>query len=177
MTDPDAYLRAWEPDNVIRFPRDQWMREFAAPAGAYPEVDFLPIEMSVVYTAYLTGRFELYSTLNLGGEDGLRLKVIGAVPADRDNMLFCLDTATGRVLLLGVAQGTLELVNSTFKALTEFLYHFARFVDADSGTAGRPLRAKALRSSLNAIDPAALADRGSWWSITLMQLEGSLKGG
>lgn len=99
------------------------------------------------------------------------------MPADRDNMLSCLDTATGRVLLLGVVQGTLEFVNSTFKALTEFLYHFARFVDADSGEDDRPARAKALRATLSAIDPAPLADRESWWSITLMQLEGSLKGG
>ncbi|WP_051393544.1 SUKH-4 family immunity protein [Glycomyces arizonensis] len=175
MTDSDAYLRAWEPDNVIRFPRDQWMREFAAPAASYPEVDFLPIDMSAVYTSYLTGRFELYSTINLGGEETMRLKVIGAVPSDRENMLFCLDTKTGRVLLLGVAEGTLELVNATFKALTEFLYHFALFVDADTGAAGRSLRAKALRATLNAVDPGAFADRESWWSIALMQLEGNLR--
>lgn len=175
MTDRDAYLQAWEPDNVIRFPRAQWMREFAAPASAYPDVDFLPVEMSAVYTAYLTGRFELYDTVNLGGDGAMQLKVIGGVPSDRDNMLFCFDTGSGRVLLLGVAEGTLELVNSTFKALTEFLYHFARFVDADSGAAGRPARAKALRATLHAIDPAALADRESWWSIALMQLEGTLR--
>ncbi|MEU6251022.1 SUKH-4 family immunity protein [Glycomyces sp. NPDC047010] len=174
MTDADAYLRAWEPDNVVRFPRDQWMREFAAPAASYPDVDFLPVEMSAVYTAYLTGRFELYTALDLGGDAGMQLKVIGGVPSDRDGMLFCLDTATGRVLLLGVAEGTLELVNSTFKALTEFLYHFARFVDADSGAAGRPARAKALRATLHAADPAALADPESWWSIALMQLEGTV---
>ena len=175
MTENDAYLRAWEPDNVIRFPRNQWMREFEAPAASYPEVDFLPIEMSAVYTSYLTGQFELYSTVHIGGEGAMQLKVIGAVPSDRENMLFCLDTETGRVLLLGVAEGTLELVNSTFRALTEFLYHFALFVDADTGAAGRPLRAKALRATLNAVDPGALADRESWWSIALMQLEGSLR--
>ncbi|GAA1688495.1 hypothetical protein GCM10009830_40130 [Glycomyces endophyticus] len=174
MTDREEYLRAWEPDNVVRFPREQWMREFAAPAAAYPDVDFLPVDMSAVYTAYLTGRFELYASLNLG-DDGPRLRVVGGVPSDRDGMLFCLDTATGRVLLLGVAEGTLELVNSTFKALTEFLYHFALFVDADSGAAGRPARAKALRATLTAIDPRALADRESWWSIALMQLEGGLR--
>ncbi|MFB9662850.1 SUKH-4 family immunity protein [Glycomyces mayteni] len=175
MTDADAYLRAWEPDNVVRYPRAQWMREFAAPAAAYPEVDFLPVEMSAVYTAYLTGRFELYAAIDIGGDSGLRLRVVGGVPSDRDNMLFCLDTATGRILLLGVAEGTLELVNSTFKALAEFLYHFARFVDEDSGAAGRPARAKALRATLHGIDPAALADRESWWSIALMQLEGTLR--
>jgi hypothetical protein len=174
VTDRDAYLRAWEPDNVIRFPRDEWMREFAAPAAAYPDVDFLPIDMSAVYTAYLTGRFELYSSISLG-EGGLQLKVIGAVPSDRDNLLFCLDTASGRVLLLGVAEGTLELVNSTFKALTAYLYEFARFVDGDTGAAGRPARARALRAAWNGIDPGALADPESWWSIALMQLEGSLR--
>lgn len=176
MTDSDAYLRAWEPDNTVPYPRAQWLGEFAAPAATYPSVDFLPIDMSAVYTAYLEdGRFDLYSRINLDmGRDGtLALAVVGAVPDDKDDMLFCLDTGSGQILLLGVSDGTLELVNSTFKALTEFLYHFALFIDADTGAAGRAQRAKALRATLKRIDPQALADRESWWSIALMQLEGS----
>lgn len=173
MTDSDAFLKAWEPDNTIPYPRQHWMDEFAAPAATYPAVDFLPLDMSAVFTAYLEGaQFDLYSRINLEmGPDGtLALAVIGAVPEERDDMLFCLDTDSGQVLLLGVGDGTLELVNSTFKALTEFLYHFALFIDADTGGLGRAKRAKALRATMNAIDPAALADRESWWNVALMQL-------
>ena len=176
MTDSDAYLKAWEPDNTVPYPRAEWLAEFTAPPATFPAIDFLPIDMSVVYTAYLEdARFDLYSRIDLDmGRDGkLQLAVVGAVPEDKDDMLFCLDLDSGQVLLLGVGDGTLELVNSTFKALTEFLYHFALFIDADTGGAGRAGRAKALRAKLKSIDPEALADRESWWSIALMQLEGS----
>jgi hypothetical protein len=178
VSDSEAYLKAWEPDNVVPYPRAAWIGEFAAPEATYPVVDFLPIDMSAVYTAYLEdARFDLYSRIDLDmGPDGkLALAVIGAVPDDIDDLLFCLDTGSGQVLLLGVGDGTLELVNSTFKALTEFLYHFALFIDADTGSAGRAKRAKALRAKLNGIDPEALADRESWWSVALLQLE-STKG-
>jgi hypothetical protein len=177
VTDSSAYLQAWEPDNTIPYPRAEWMSEYAAPAAAYPAIDFLPIDMSVVFTAYLEdARFDLYSRIDLDmGRDGkLELAVIGAVPADKDDMVFCLDLGTGRILLLGVGDGTLELVNSTFKALAEFLYHFARFIDADTGGAGRALRAKDLRAKLKRIDPEALADPESWWSVALIQLEGTM---
>jgi len=176
VPDSDAYVKAWEPDNTIPYPRAAWMGEYAAPAASYPAIDFLPIDMSVVFTAYLEdARFDLYSRIDLDmGRDGkLELAVIGAVPADKDDMLFCLDLGSGQVLLLGVSDGTLELVNSTFKALTEFLYHFARFIDADTGGAGRALRAKDLRAKLKSIDSEALADPESWWSVALMQLEGT----
>jgi hypothetical protein len=176
VSDSDAYLKAWESDNVIPYPRDAWIGEFKAPAATYPAVGFLPIDMSAVFTAYLEGaRFDLYSRINLDmGPDGtLPLAVVGAVPDDRDDMLFCFDGDSGRILLLGVGDGTLELVNSTFKALTEFLYHFALFIDADTGSADRAKRAKALRATMKGIDSQALADRESWWSIALMQLEGA----
>ncbi|MFG3342464.1 SUKH-4 family immunity protein [Glycomyces sp. NPDC048151] len=173
MTDADAYRKAWEPDNTIPYPRAEWLAHYTAPAATFPAIDFLPIDMSVVYTAYLEdAQFDLYSRIDLDmGRDGkLRLAVVGAVPEDKDDMLFCLDLDSGQVLLLGVGDGTLELVNSTFKALAEFLYEFALFIDADTGGAGRAQRAKALRAKLNAIDAGALADRESWWSVALMQL-------
>ncbi|GAA2272673.1 hypothetical protein GCM10009853_028080 [Glycomyces scopariae] len=167
------YVKAWGPDNVVRFPRSRWMREFAAPARAYPDVDLLPVDMSAVYTGYLTGRHELFSRIDLerGPAVTLRLLVVGAVPADPEATLFCLDTASGRVLMLGVRDGTLELVNASFKALSEFLYHFAEFVNQDTGRAGRARRAAVLRSTLAKIDPAAFADPESWWSVTFTQLE------
>jgi hypothetical protein len=174
MQNRQDYLNAWESDNVIRFPREQWMREFSAPASAYPDIDFIPIEMSVVFTSYLKGRFDLYANINLntGPQSSLKLVVIGAVPADRDATLFCFDTASGRILMLGVDKGTLEPVNSDFKSLTEFLYHFALFLDQDTGPSGRAARAAALREELTRIDPSAFADPESWWSIAFMQLEG-----
>jgi hypothetical protein len=174
VTDRDAYLKTWEPDNTVPYPRDVWVAEFPAPEAAYPAVDFLPIDLSVVYTAYLEGaRFDLYTRIDLdmGREGTLALVVIGAVPAERDDMLFCLDTGTGQVLLLGPDDGTLELVNTTFKAFAAFLYEFSLFIDADTGAPGRAARAKTLRATLNGIDRKALKDRESWWSVALMQLE------
>ncbi|WP_155829750.1 SUKH-4 family immunity protein [Glycomyces tenuis] len=150
------------------------MSEFTAPANSYPDVDFIPIDMSVVFTSYLDGRFKLYDdiVLELGSQGSLKLVVIGAVPNDPDSTLFCLDTATGRILMLDVNKGTLEPVNSSFRALTEFLYHFALFVSQDSGLAGRAQRAVTLRSKLTQIDSGAFADPESWWSVAFMQLEG-----
>jgi hypothetical protein len=167
------YVSAWGADNVVRFPRSRWMREFAAPARTYPDVDLLPVDMSAVFTAFLTGRYELFALVDLerGRSGTLQVLVVGAVPADPEATLFCVDTATGRVLMFGVRDGTLELVNATFKALSEFLFHFALFVDQDTGRAGRARRAAVLRATLTEIDPAAFADPESWWSVTFMQLE------
>lgn len=177
MQNRQDYLNAWEPKNVIRFPREQWMNEFSAPESSYPDIDFIPIEMSVVFTSFLNRRFDLYSNINLdmGSQGSLKLIVIGAVPADRDATLFCFDTASGRILMLGVDKGTLEPVNSSFRALTEFLYRFAIFLDQDTGVSGRATRAAALRAELFQIDPNAFADPESWWSIAFMQLEGRMQ--
>jgi len=173
MPDRDAYLHAWEPDNVIRFPREQWMSEFAAPAAAYPDIDFIPIDMSAVFTSYLPGPIDLYAHINLdfGSGEPTKLVIIGAVPADHATLM-CLDQATGRILMIGTKDGTLELVNSTFKALVEYLYHFARFIDEDTGHSGRAMRAIDLRDRLVSIDPGAFTDPESWWSVAFMQLEG-----
>ncbi|GAA1694645.1 hypothetical protein GCM10009830_48080 [Glycomyces endophyticus] len=167
------YVKAWGADNVIRFPRSRWMREFPAPARTYPEVDLLPVDMSAVFTSYLTGRYELFARVDLerGPAGALQVVVVGAVPADPEATLFCFDTASGRVLMFGAKDGTLELVNASFRTLSEFLFHFALFVNEDTGRAGRARRAAVLRSTLMKIDPAAFADRESWWSMTFMQLE------
>lgn len=169
-----AYAQAWGQGNTIRFPRDQWINAFPAPRETYPAFDFIPIDVSAVFTSHLDGRFELYApiNLNLGPQGALKLVVIGAVPADRDNTLFCLDSASGRILMLGVNQGTLEPVNTSFKTLTEFLYRFAVFVNHDTGRHNRAARAANLRSELARIDPPALADPNSWWSVAFAKLEG-----
>ncbi|WP_194201936.1 SUKH-4 family immunity protein [Glycomyces albidus] len=167
------YVKAWGTDNMVRYPRSRWMREFPAPAAAYPGVDFLPVDMPTVFTSHLTGRYELFARIDVarGPAGPLQVVVVGAVPADPEATLFCLDIASGRILMLGVKDRTLELVNSSFKALSEFLYHFALFVDQDTGRAGRARRAAVLRATLAGIDPAAFADPESWWSVTFMQLE------
>ncbi|WP_169810650.1 SUKH-4 family immunity protein [Nocardia beijingensis] len=167
--------RVWEYDNLIGFPRDQWIEMLSAPVESYPDVNFLPVEMSVVYTAQLDGEdFELFDQLNLRADGSwdevLSLLVIGAVPAAPGSMLFGFDVTGGRVVLLGVESGTLELVNSSFRALTEFLYHYACFIDEDTGPVGRAARATTLQSSLVKIDPGAFASRESWWSIALSKL-------
>ncbi|MEU5871006.1 SUKH-4 family immunity protein [Glycomyces sp. NPDC047369] len=173
MRDQQEYVRAWGPDNVVRFPRSRWMREFAAPAASYPDTDLIPVNMSAVFTSYLTGRFALYDDMDLrrGSGGTMQVVVVGAVPADPEATLFCFDTATGRIVMLGVKDGSLELVNASFKALSEFLFRFALFVDEDTGRAGRARRAAVLRSKLARVDPDAFADPGSWWSATFTQLE------
>lgn len=174
MISREDYLRAWGDDNIIKFPRDQWRRDFTAPPESYPGVDFIPVEMSVVYTAYLQDRkFDLYDRINLELGEGqvLTLLVIGAVPAAPDSMLFGFDVVGGRVVLLGVEDATLELVNSSFRAMTEFLYHFACLVDGDTGGDGRAQRAGELRKVLTAIDPAAFKSHQSWWSAALSEME------
>jgi hypothetical protein len=129
--------------------------------------------MSAVFTSYLTGPIDLYTPINLdfGSGEPRKLVVIGAVPADPATLM-CFDQATGQVLMLGTKDGTLELVNSTFRALVEFLYHFARFIDEDTGRTGRAARAAGLRDRLGRIDPGAFTDPESWWSVAFMQLEG-----
>ncbi|MDA1363110.1 SUKH-4 family immunity protein [Glycomyces luteolus] len=173
MRERQTYVQAWGESNVIRFPRDAWIEQFPAPRETYPDVDVIPIEVSVVFTSLLNGRFDLYSVINLnvGPQSTLQLVVIGAVPADSDNTLFCLDSGTGRVLMLGVSNGTLEPVNATFKQFSEFLYHFAIFVRYDNGKQHRAQRASVLRSQLERIDPSAFADANSWWSVAFTKLE------
>jgi hypothetical protein len=167
------YVKAWGSDNMVRYPRSRWLREFAAPAASYPDVDLLPVDMPTVFTSHLTGRYELFSRVDVerGPAGSLQAVVVGAVPVDPEATLFCFDIVSGRVLMLGVRDRTLELVNSSFKALSEFLYHFALFVDQDTGRAGRARRAAVLRATLAKIDPAAFGDPASWWSVTFMQLE------
>lgn len=172
MNREEDFVTAWEPGNVVRYPKLQWLSALGAPEDSYPEIDFLPIELSVVYTTRVGGEFKLYDRVNVEAKPGdiLSLIVIGAVPSAPESMLFCLDAASGRVALLGVEQGTLEVVNSSLRMLVEFLYHFARFIDEDTGLATRPQRALELRRIFERLDPEALTQPDSWWSMVLAQL-------
>lgn len=74
------------------------------------------------------------------------------------------------MVLLGAGTGTLELVNSTFRSLTLFLYYFGRFIDADTGVDGRAQRAALLLEQLRTIDDPAFKNPASWWTVALAQL-------
>lgn len=167
------YLNAWGENNITAFPRSQWVNNFPASVQAYPDVDFIPIDMSVVFTASLEGgRFNLYDRIKIevGPNEVLILMVIGAVPAAGDSMLFGFDIDGGRIVLLGVDTGTLELVNSSFRALVDFLYAFACFIDEDTGISGRSERATLLRKTLMAVDASAFSSSESWWAVSLSKL-------
>ena len=173
MPDRAEYLAAWDgEENTVPYPRAVWMETFRLPAEVYPEIDFLPIDMSVVYTAYLSGQVELYDqvTVQLNEDTPGTFMIVGAVPDDSD-MWFVFDTDTGAIMLIDTDEGALEMVNSTFAHFVDFLYHFGLFIDADEGIEGRAPRAARLRETLMDIDPAAFADPESWWSAAFAQLE------
>ncbi|MGX1804700.1 SUKH-4 family immunity protein [Nocardia sp. NPDC055321] len=173
MIDHQDYIDAWGIDKVFEYPRAEWISEYSAPPEVYPDVDFIPTDMSLFFTSYLEGgRFHLYDRINLRVEDDeyMPLVIVGAIPAEPDSMLFCFEGNDGRVVLLGADSGTLELVNSTFRSLTVFLYHFGRFIDADTGIDSRAQRATSLLEDLRAIDGAAFKDPASWWTVVLAQL-------
>ncbi|MEU0540669.1 SUKH-4 family immunity protein [Nocardia sp. NPDC005978] len=177
MTTRQQYVDAWGIDNIFEFPRAEFIEEFRAPVESYPEIDFIPTDMSVVFTSYLEGgKYSLYDSINLriADDEFMPLVIIGAVPSDPDSALFCFDANGGRVVLLGTEAGTLELVNSTFKALSDFLYQFALFIDADTGIDGRAQRASVLFEKLRSIDEAAFKNPESWWTVALTQLGATL---
>lgn len=177
MASRDEFIQAWGTDNIVTYPRSEWMADFDAPAESYPDIDFLPADMSVVYTSEIKGQFSRYDRVNLEmGPDGtLQLLIIGAVPADAAATFFGFDAGSGRIYLLGLEGPSLEIVNSSLRTLAEFLYHFAHFIDEDAGLGGRAARAKVLREKLTTIDARAFADSESWWSIAFAQLEGRLR--
>lgn len=175
MPDRAEYLAAWDgEENTVPYPRRVWMDTFRLPAEVYPRIDFLPIDMSVVYTAYFTGDVELYDqvTIQIDEDRPEVFMIVGRVPEDA-NMWFVFDTDTGAIMLLDNDEPGLELVNSTFAHFVDFLYHFGLFIDADEGIDGRAPRAARLKETLMDIDPAAFADPESWWSAAFAQLEGA----
>jgi hypothetical protein len=165
------YQALWTEDELIPYPREDWLAD-GFPAAALPEGDEVPLDVEVVYTAFLPGSPGLYDTISLGTEDGkvdLRLIVVGAVEDDK-NLLYVLDPASGEILQLDqVNPRDVQAVNSNYRLFIEFLYHFAQFVNADEGKQGRAARATTLREILIRLDPNAFA-QGAWWPLVFDQL-------
>ncbi|GAA2140157.1 hypothetical protein GALLR39Z86_06430 [Glycomyces algeriensis] len=172
MPSAAEYLAAWGPENNVPYPRKLWMEVLPAPAASYPSIDFIPLDMSEVFTAYLEGEVELYDQVEVRITDvkPYRLMLIGTVPANRD-MWFVFNAESGEVMLLDIEAPTIEPVNSSLAAFVDFLYHLGIFIDWDNGTPGRAPRAVELKRQLNEIDPPAFADPESWWSAVIDQLK------
>ena len=165
------YQALWTEDELIPYPREDWLAD-GFPAAALPEGDEVPLDVEVVYTAFLQGGIALYDTIGLGTDDGsvdLRLIVIGAVEDDK-NLLYALHPDSGDIVQLDQTNPRdLQAVNSNYRCFVEFLYHFQQFVNADEGKQGRAARATTLREILIRIDPNAFAS-GAWWPLVFDQL-------
>ncbi|SCG56093.1 SUKH-4 family immunity protein [Micromonospora coxensis] len=168
----DPRFRAlWSEDELIPYPREAWLEGGFAP-DMLPAGDEIPLDVEVVYTAFLEGDIELYDAIQLTTEDGsldVRLIVVGAV-ADNTDLLYVLDPRTGEILQFDLEQQDIQPVNSNFRTFVEFLYQFALFVEADEGKPGRAERAEQLRMVLESIDPAAFTPDG-WWPLVISQLK------
>ncbi|HEX5598534.1 MAG TPA: SUKH-4 family immunity protein [Micromonosporaceae bacterium] len=167
----DPRFRAlWDEDELVPYPRDAWLEGGFSP-DMLPVGDEIPLDVAVVYTAYLPGSIQLFDTIQLSTEDGsldIQLIVVGAV-ADNTELLYVLDPKTGEILQFDLQEQDIQGVNSNFRCFVEFLYQFSLFVEADEGKAGRAARVAVLRDTLMSIDPNAFQENG-WWPLVLKQL-------
>lgn len=176
MPTREEYLELWGEDNTVAAPVAEWRSKFGAPAASWPEVDLLPVDMSVAFTSYIDGRYELFDEFEIRYEeegDTQTFLVLGKMP-ETQTSFFVLDPDTGVVHLMDPEDMTLETVNASFAAFTRFLYVFARFVEADEGEETRPARAEALERELKTIDPSAFERRDNWWNMVVLLLKGEL---
>ncbi|MEV1331283.1 SUKH-4 family immunity protein [Micromonospora costi] len=171
MAADPRFRSLWDEDELVPYPREAWLEGGFTP-DMLPAGDEIPLDVEVVYTAYLEGDIELFDTIQLSTEDGsldIRLIVVGAV-ADNTDLLYVLDPRTGEILQLDLEAQDVQGVNSNFRTFVEFLYQFALFVETDEGKAGRAERAETLRTVLESIDPAAFAP-DAWWPLVISQLK------
>ncbi|MEU9507616.1 SUKH-4 family immunity protein [Micromonospora sp. NPDC048170] len=171
MAADPRFTALWSEDELIPYPREAWLEGGFTPE-MLPEGDEIPLDVAVVFTAFLEGDIELYDTIQLTTEDGsldIRLIVVGAV-ADNPDLLYVLDPRTGEILQCDLEQPDVQPVNSNFRTFVEFLYQFAIFVEADEGKPGRAERAEQLRMVLESIDPSAFTPDG-WWPLVISQLK------
>ncbi|MEH0974874.1 SUKH-4 family immunity protein [Micromonospora sp. CPCC 205546] len=170
MAADPRFRSLWNEDELIPYPREAWLEGGFDP-DLLPAGDEIPLDVAVVYTAFLDGDIELFDTIQLTTEDGsldLRLIVVGAV-ADNPDLLYVLDPKTGEILQFDLDQQDVQAVNSNFRTFVEFLYQFALFVEADEGKPGRAERAETLRTVLESIDRPAFAP-DAWWPLVISQL-------
>ncbi|MEV5763912.1 SUKH-4 family immunity protein [Micromonospora sp. NPDC052213] len=171
MAADPRFTALWSEEELIPYPREAWLEGGFTPE-MLPDGDEIPLDVAVVFTAFLEGDIELYDTIQLTTEDGsldIRLIVVGAV-ADNNDLLYVLDPRTGEILQCDLEQPDVQPVNSNFRTFVEFLYQFAVFVEADEGKPGRAERAEQLRMVLESIDPAAFTPDG-WWPLVISQLK------
>ncbi|MER5335206.1 SUKH-4 family immunity protein [Micromonospora sp. NPDC002717] len=171
MAADPRFTALWSEEELIPYPREAWLEGGFTPE-MLPDGDEIPLDVAVVFTAFLEGDIELYDTIQLTTEDGsldIRLIVVGAV-ADNNDLLYVLDPRTGEILQCDLEQPDVQPVNSNFRTFVEFLYQFALFVEADEGKPGRAERAEQLRMVLESIDPAAFTPDG-WWPLVISQLK------
>jgi hypothetical protein len=155
---------------MVPYPKDALL-EMGLPEPFLPHGDEVPLDVEVVYTAYLPGKISLYDTIALSSEDGsdsAKVIAIGAV-ADNPNLLYVLSPETGEILQLDLDEQNMQNVNSNYRCFVEFLYHFAKFVQADEGQPGRAARAEELRRTLYGIDSVAFAE-DAWWVMVFERL-------
>jgi len=165
MTDYDDLVALWGQDMIIHFPIDQLGDVVTCGPDPFPPDGALPIEVPLLFTTALDGQVKLFSVLTIhAGDSATRLVVIGGAPDD-DDLLFCLDPATGAVGLLQFTEPALEHVNASLKHFVEFLYRISRFIGEGHRGAQRVSNAHHLRHDLTALDPTAFTDTESWWAI------------
>jgi hypothetical protein len=176
MPTREEYLQLWGDDNTVAVPLDEWKSEYSAPAETWPEVDLLPVDMSVAFTSYLDGQYELFAQFEVRYEeegDSQTFIVLGKLP-HTETSFFVLDPDTGVIHLMDPSDMTLEEVNASYAVFVRFLYRFARFVEADEGEETRPARAEVLEKELKAMDASAFAQRDNWWSMVILLLKDEL---
>jgi hypothetical protein len=164
----------WGRKGVIQVPAEE-LDEVAAerpmaPGGEEQPAAVLPLDVPDLFTVVVENdEAELFSTVPVRDESGSerRLLVLGATAEDPE-LLFCLDTLSGEVLLLDTATPSLERVNGSLPAFVEFLYRVTPLVNAHGRE--RVQLARALRADLAGVDPGAFTDPESWWPVTLDEL-------
>ncbi|PWR09825.1 hypothetical protein DKT68_11155 [Micromonospora acroterricola] len=170
----EELVALWGERGVIYFP-DQRFEAILGPLGpeVFPPYGALPVEVPILFTVDVSAPdVELFSTLRVEvGDEGPRAYIVlGSSPED-PMLLFCLDAATGAVLLLDLQTPNLETVNSSLAAFVEFLYRLGQLIATDPGGRERAARAAQIRAGLREVDPAAFAEPESWWSLAFDELE------
>ncbi|MEH1165238.1 SUKH-4 family immunity protein [Micromonospora sp. CPCC 205539] len=173
----EELVALWGERGVIYFP-DQRFDTVLGPLGpeTFPPYGALPVEVPILFTVDVSAPdVQLFSTLMIEVGDGGpgAYIVLGSSPED-PMLLFCLEAATGAVLLLDLETPNLETVNSSFAAFVEFLYRLGQLIATDPGGRERAARAARIRVDLRAVDPAAFAEPESWWSLALDELESTV---
>src|SRR5205814_8573751 len=160
MTDYEDLVALWGQDMIIHFPIDQLGDVVTCGPDPFPPDGAFAIEVPLLFTPAIDGQVKLFSVLNIlaGPASVTRLIVIGGAPDD-DDLLFCLDPATGAVGLLQLTEPALEHVNASLKHFVEFLYRISRFIGEGHRGAQRVSNAHHLRHDLTALDPTASTDQ------------------